>query len=186
MKTKAVVLLTVLMGTIGVGGALVGHRWIQQGKPLSFLPKDPEHRLQTLPELRLPDLAGQEFGQSNLEGKVVVLNFWATWCLPCREEIPMFMGFQAERGSDGVQFVGIAIDDAAAVKEFVTTTKINYPVLLGDVDAIELSRRLGNRLQGLPFTAIFDRKGNLIYAQTGPVERAHLEERIGPLLKKDA
>lgn len=184
MKTKSVVMVTILMGAISVAGALVGHRWIQQGNPLSLLstPKSSDHRLQTLPELHLPDLYGQEFGSDELQGKVVVLNFWATWCLPCREEIPLFMGFQDEHVRDGVQFVGIAIDEAAAVKEFVATTKINYPVLLGDVDAIELSRQLGNRLQGLPFTAIFDRNGKLIYAQTGPVNRSHLEERIGPLL----
>jgi len=73
-------------------------------------------------------------------------------------------------------------DDATAVEAFVKTTRIHYPVLIGGVDAIETSRQLGNRLQGLPFTAIFDRNGNLIYAQTGPLTRSRLEERITPLL----
>jgi thiol-disulfide isomerase/thioredoxin len=181
VKFKAVVGVTLLAGALGMGWALLGQRWLEQAGQLPFLGKIGEHTRKHLPDLRLPELSGREFG-GELKGQVVVLNFWATWCGPCREEIPMFNAVQEAYGKTGLQFIGVAIDDATAVEAFVKTTPIRYPVLIGGVDAIETSRQLGNRLQGLPFSAIFDRNGNLVYAQTGPLTRGLLEERITPLL----
>jgi hypothetical protein len=83
-----------------------------------------------------------------------------------------------------LQVVGIAIDDPGDVTRFLAEHPVNYPVLIGGVDAIEMSRRLGNRLQGLPFTVIFDSKGRRVHAQIGELTRASLEKRIEPLLQK--
>jgi len=175
--------LTLLLAVgLIAAGAIFGHKWLRDANLLPQIGGSPEHVLRTLPALRLPDPQGKEFDDSALQGKVVVVNFWATWCLPCREEIPMFSAFQNEHAAGGVQFVGVAIDEPEAVRGFVGTQEIGYPVLIGGVDSIELSRRLGNRLQGLPFTAIFDRKGNLVYSQTGPMTRSLLADRLAPLL----
>ncbi len=177
MKTKTVILVTVLAAALGGAWALFGPKWSEQLGRFTTLGKAGDHGLKKLPDLRMPDLSGRPFG-GELKGQVVVLNFWATWCTPCREEIPLLNAIQAAQGKAGVQVMGIAIDEPEAVKGFAKTTPIDYPVLLGGMEAIDLSRQLGNRLQGLPFTAIFDREGNLVYAQTGPVTSGLLEERL--------
>lgn len=177
MRTRTVLLVTGLVVVLGGAWVVYGPGWSEQLRRLTSAGKTSEHTLKKLPDLRLPDLSGRAFG-GELKGQVVVLNFWATWCTPCREEIPLFNSLQAVQGKAGVQFVGVAIDEPEAVKAFLKTTPVDYPVLIGGMEAIDLSRQLGNHLQGLPFTALFDRDANLVYAQTGPISRALLEERL--------
>jgi thiol-disulfide isomerase/thioredoxin len=137
-------------------------------------------QLERLPDLGYPDLDGDLRKLSEWQGKVVVLNFWATWCPPCREETPLFVALQEEYGSRGVQFIGLAIDEPEAVQTFVDTYGVEYPILLGDIDAAELSRQLGNRFGGLPFTVIVDRDGRIAARHFGGLKREQLE----PLLQR--
>jgi thiol-disulfide isomerase/thioredoxin len=130
----------------------------------------------------LPDIAGREQAIGQWKGKVLVVNFWATWCVPCREEMPEFVKAQREFGGQGLQFVGIAIDDAAKVREFAAELGLNYPALIGGYGAIELSRTLGNRLGALPFTIVVDRSGRISHTQLGPIKDAQLRSMIGQLL----
>ena len=130
----------------------------------------------------LPDTAGREQSIGQWKGKVLVVNFWATWCVPCREEMPEFVKAQREFGGRGLQFVGIAIDDAAKVKEFAAELGLNYPALIGGYGAIELSKTLGNRLGALPFTIVVDRSGRVSHTQLGPIKDAQLRSIIGQLL----
>jgi len=136
----------------------------------------PEPTLSTdaLFALALPDAAGQEQKLAQWRGKVLVVNFWATWCAPCREEMPQFIKKQAELGSRGVQFVGIAADDAGKVRTYVDEIGLNYPALIGGFAAIDLSRTLGNHVMALPFTIIVDRHGNVVHTQLGPLAPAKL------------
>jgi thiol-disulfide isomerase/thioredoxin len=126
------------------------------------------------------DLEGKPQALSQWRGEVVVLNFWATWCAPCVEEIPMFVELQKRYRDRGLVFVGIAIDRKDPVVEFANKMGINYPVVLGDTEAISLSRELGNSAGGLPFTAIIDRQGKLVKSVTGMLNEAKLE----PILKQ--
>ena len=130
----------------------------------------------------LPDTGGREQSIGQWRGKVLVVNFWATWCVPCREEMPEFVKLQKEQGDRGLQFVGIAIDDVAKVKAFAAELELNYPALIGGYGAIELSKALGNRLGALPYTLIVDRSGRISHAQLGPIKLAELRAIISQLI----
>ena len=132
--------------------------------------------------LSLPDLQGHPQRLSQWQGKVLVVNFWATWCVPCREEMPEFVRAQQELGAKGLQFVGIAIDQPALVSQFVTELKLNYPALIGSYDVVDLSRPLGNRFAALPFTVILDREGKIAHTQMGPLKPGQLHSIVGNLL----
>ena len=110
------------------------------------------------------------------------VNFWATWCVPCREERPEFIREQSARGSRGLQFVGIAVDQPDKVVRFAQEIGLNYPTLVGGLGAMELSRDLGNRLMALPFTIVLDRQGRVAHTQLGPLKPADLRRIVDPLL----
>ncbi|MCB1922357.1 MAG: TlpA family protein disulfide reductase [Gammaproteobacteria bacterium] len=171
---------------IAVGGAVIGAASgfalrsfdaRQPANPVS--PVQVVKEVDQLPTFAYRDLEGKLRDSREFAHKIVVLNFWATWCPPCRKETPEFVALQETFG-DSVQFIGIAIDDAEPVREFAATYDMNYPVLLGDVDAVALSRRLGNRYEGLPFTVVAERGGNLVLRHAGGLERSQLE----PLLRE--
>ena len=130
----------------------------------------------------LPDLAGRQQPLAQWRGKVLVVNFWATWCAPCREEIPALIQVQEQLGASGLQIVGIAIDQPDRVKPYAAEMGINYPILVGELEAIDLSRAAGNEAGGLPFTVIIDRAGYAAGAVTGRVTAEKLLGTVRPLL----
>ena len=131
---------------------------------------------------RIPDLEGKPRTLDEWRGKVLVVNFWATWCGPCREEIPAFIKVQQQLGTKGLQIVGIAVDQTDKVRPYAAEMKINYPILVGDTDAIDLARQAGNRLGGLPYTVIFDRQGIAIHSQLGGITEQKLQALVLPIL----
>ena len=132
--------------------------------------------------IALPDVDGKSQAMTQWSGKVIVANFWATWCAPCREEMPMFVRLQREHADKGLQFVGIAVDDAGKVRQFAQEINLNYPALIGGYGAMELSKTLGNSLMALPFTVIVDRQGRIAHTQLGPLKEEQLTRIIGHLL----
>jgi len=135
----------------------------------------------TLLALSLPDLAGKQEPLAQWRGKLLVVNFWATWCVPCREEMPEFVRAQREFGDKGLQFVGIAVDEGEKVRRFAEEIGLNYPALIGGYGAMELSRTLGNRLMALPFTVVVGRDGALAHTQLGPLKSEQLRSMITKL-----
>lgn len=184
MTAGKVVLATILAGTLSIGFAVLSQRWLGEGEnapPALGLKRPASDRLDRLPSFRLPDLAGNELDSRAWGGKVVVLNFWATWCPPCLREIPLLA--EVQRAHPGaLQVVGIAIDTREEVARFLAQHPVDYPMLIGGVEAVEMSRRLGNRLQGLPFTVVFDRAGKPVYGQVGELTRTILTRELTPLL----
>ena len=132
--------------------------------------------------LSLPDGAGNEQRIDQWKGKVIVVNFWATWCAPCREEMPEFIKAQTAYGAKGLQFVGIAVDQADKVAQFEKEIGLNYPSLVGGFGAMELSKTLGNNLMALPFTVIVDRKGAIVHTQLGMLKPEKLADVVKQLL----
>jgi thiol-disulfide isomerase/thioredoxin len=121
-----------------------------------------------------PDLSGTEKTLGSWQGKVIVLNFWATWCPPCKEEIPAFMRLQQAYRDRGLVFVGLAVDERDKVESYAKAMHINYPLLVGGMNAMELAQRAGNRQGGLPFTVVVDRQGRIVRSYLGPVNDKEL------------
>jgi len=115
-------------------------------------------------------------------GKVVVLNFWAPWCPPCREEMPDFISLQDKHRERGLVFIGVALDEKIKVQAFADEMGVNYPILLGEMEAVDLARKIGNRLGGLPFTVVIDRNGRIVASEVGGLTLARLEKIVLPLL----
>jgi len=109
---------------------------------------------------------------------VILVNFWATWCAPCREEMPLLSEVRDRYASSGLEVVGIAIDTASKVREFLRSTPVSYPVLLADADGLDLMRALGNTAGGLPFTLLIDRKGEVTWYKLGLLKKEELEAKV--------
>jgi thiol-disulfide isomerase/thioredoxin len=122
-----------------------------------------------------PDIHGQTRQMSQWQGQVIVLNFWASWCAPCREEMPDFVDLRAQFQPKGIEFVGIAIDNPARVARYLQEQPVNYPVLIGEGAAGNLAERLGNPSGALPYTIVLDRDGRTVLSHLGRLPRAKLE-----------
>lgn len=131
---------------------------------------------------RLPDVNGKETPLADIAGRVTIVNFWATWCTPCREEIPDFVRLQAEYADRGVRFVGIAAERVDKVPAFVREFGINYPILIGEFAAIELSRKLGDKAGALPYTIVLDADRKVVHRQLGVLSPAKLRDILAKLL----
>lgn len=129
-----------------------------------------------------PDLRGKPQAMAQWSGKVLVVNFWATWCAPCREEMPGLSRLQLKYGPSGVQFVGIGIDDVDKIRQFQNDLPVSYVLLSAGFDTMALTAALGNGTQGLPFTVFVDRHGQLHAVKVGRLDESDVERRLGELL----
>ena len=142
---------------------------------------------QCRPDYALRDLLGHPVSGDNWDGKVVLLNFWAAWCPPCRREIPAFSEVREFYRDDGFEVVGIAIDDLDSVKTFLSGMKtVRYAQLIGDYDATALMRDLGNQGGGLPYSVLLDRNGTVRFAKSGELKKTMLINQLEPLLNEEA
>src|SRR3970282_1500768 len=129
-------------------------------------------------DFALRDLAGNTHSLSSWRGKVVLLNFWATWCPPCREEIPLFIDLQRRYAQQGLQIVGISIDNPEAVARYWQEMKINYPLLIADETTYELMAAYGNRQGGLPYSVLIAADGRIAGGKIGAYHCAELEAAL--------
>ena len=156
--------------------ALAAGIWLAQTR---YAPQAPaEAAVAALWRLGFPDSQGREQPLSQWRGQVLVLNFWASWCAPCREEMPDFAALRMQYRPKGVEFVGIAIDNSASVAQFLQRQPVNYPILIGEGAAHSLARQLGNPSGALPFTIVIDRDGNIVLSHLGRLPRATLETTL--------
>ncbi len=175
--------LGLILGGFALIAAVAGYRFSMFGqapkaRPVAMTPDI------SIYELSLANLTGQRESLGQWRGKVLVVNYWATWCPPCREEMPGFSRLQDKYRDKNVQFVGISIDDAAKINEFQKETPVSYPLLIGDMNAMESSAKFGNTRLALPFTAVFDQQGTLFSTKLGRLAESELESQIKELMSR--
>lgn len=124
-------------------------------------------------EFESPD--GKTLAMSSFQGRPLVINFWATWCPPCVEEMPLIDAFYRENSSKGWQVVGLAIDQPSRVKQFLGQFPVAYSMGLAGLNGSELGKQLGNTTGSLPFTVVFDAKGGLIQQKLGKLSEDEIK-----------
>ena len=179
MKTSRRALLYSGVGVMALaaGGMLSWFRRNEEGVP------SPTAVTALVGNRNLTDLEGRPRALTDFQGKTLVINFWATWCAPCREEIPLFVRLQNEYAPKKVQFVGIAIDQVDKIRDFAKEFGINYPLLIGGLDAVEMSRKVGNKAGVLPFTLLVGRDGRTAISLVGSITEQDMRRRLELLLK---
>ncbi len=119
--------------------------------------------------------AGEPLAMAAFRGKPLLINFWATWCPPCVEELPLLNSFYQENKAKSWQVLGMAIDQPSAVRKFMQKTPLNFPVAMGGLEGTEISRSLGNLTGSLPFTVVFDAKGAVVHRKMGSLNAGELQ-----------
>ncbi|NDU92228.1 MAG: TlpA family protein disulfide reductase [Ferrovum sp.] len=138
----------------------------------------PKTSLSPILTLSLPDLGQQNQSLHQWQGRVLVVNFWAAWCEPCKDEMPMLKEIQAAWPVDQVRFVGIGIDDREALRAYLQQQPMNYPMLVGTQDTLDMTGPYGNAQQGIPFTLVFDRNGEIVLKKLGRIQASELRQAI--------
>ena len=191
MKRRTLILGATGLGAMGLAGwvawqsssrrAPAANRAVTQTQAAAR-PKDPDPR--AFFGATLPDLQGQSFAMSSLMGKPLVVNFWATWCPPCVEEMPLLDRLSREMPQ--AKFVGIGIDTAKNIAEFAAKISVGFPLYVAGHSGIAMVRELGNAAGGLPFTVLIDAKGQVFKLILGQVESESLRLNITELLAQSA
>jgi peroxiredoxin len=172
-RTNALILLIAIAGA--VGGFLAGG-WLRPLPPERIDPKALKVGDNT-PSIARPDLDGRTRALEEWRGKLLVLNFWAAWCGPCREEMPLLDQTQRRLAGQGLQIIGVAVDNPAAVREFLDKVPVSYPILIDDPEHGEdLSERFGNSRGVLPYTVLIGRDGRVLARRFGNFSEKSLDQ----------
>jgi thiol-disulfide isomerase/thioredoxin len=173
---RTVAIAVFLLAAAGAG--FFGYRYWTTSAAAGAVAGAPARR----PDFALADLDGAMQPISKWDGKVLLVNFWATWCEPCRREIPLLDELQTEYGARGVQVIGIAVDDAAEVRSFLQSMAVSYPVLVGGQEAVDALAGFGAEMTVLPYTAFVRRDGKIEELHAGEIRRDQASALIDKLL----
>jgi len=141
----------------------------------------PTSSTQALFTANFPDEYGQPQALNQYEGKVIVLNFWASWCEPCREEMPELSELHTANKDKNVVVLGMAIEDVAGVNDFLKETKVSYPLFAADVQGMDIAASLGNNKGVLPYTVIIKADGSIAKTYFGRITKPLLEQTLKTL-----
>ena len=169
-RRKALALVGVAAAA-AAGGALVGALLVQSRSGAA-----------RLLSASFVDLDGQARRLLEWRGRALVCNFWATWCAPCREEVPLFVAAKQQYAAKPLEIVGIGIDQAAKLRDFAANYRVNYPILVAGSEAIEIMRELGNKAGALPYTVLLDRSGGVVGQRLGAFRKEELAEVLAALV----
>ncbi len=156
----------------------------RSGSSAPALPAVTAEAMASLFATSLEDVSGQSQPFSGWQGRTLVVNFWASWCPPCREEMPAFSRLQDRYAARGVQFVGIALDTADNVRAFAEAHPVSYPLLIGGPAGVDLARQFGNARLVLPYTLLIAADGDLRLVRPGPISESELDLAVRRLLPR--
>ena len=159
-------------------GAGVQYWWRDNGSVMPDVARKNVQFSSVFYQQSMQDLVGQPHPFTQYQGQWVVVNFWATWCPPCVEEMPELDGIYKEIGKKGIKMLGIAIDSPSAVRAFQDQVNVTYPLVLGGFDGTELATALGNKTGGLPYTVILDPNGERVWHKAGKVTKHELSQGL--------
>ena len=145
---------------------------------LNTAPEKEQGQATVVDQFLLPDLEGKEQDLNQWQGQVLLVNFWATWCPPCREEIPVFLSLRNKFKSAGFEVVGVSVDSVKKVKEYRDSMQFDYPLLVGEEKGMSMMMKLGSPSGGLPFSILYDRSGNVVHSKSGPFDEQELQALI--------
>jgi thiol-disulfide isomerase/thioredoxin len=140
----------------------------------------------TLPSFQLADRDGALRSLQDWPDRALIVNFWATWCAPCRREIPLLQQLQRDHGPEGFQVVGVAVDFRDKVLAYADEMKIDYPLLIGEQEALDAASAFGVEAVGLPFTIFSDRRGRVVTAHLGELTAAEADLILAAVRRVDA
>lgn len=173
MKKNNLILIAVAVVFVALGAMWGTHR-VQMETPA---PSVVEHLLSQ----SMADTSGRPQSLSQWKNKALVVNFWATWCAPCVQEMPELSALQPEIAPANIQIIGIGIDSAANIAEFAAKYHITYPLYTGGMSASDLSRQFGNQAGGLPFTVLIGHDGKVRKTYLGRLKMDELRKDLGAL-----
>lgn len=163
-----------IMAAVALGAAGAGAWWGTRRLQLAPAAESaPDFWQSSLPS---PD--GRAQALSAFQGRPAIVNFWATWCPPCVEELPLLARFHAQQAANGVQVLGLAVDKVEPVQRFLAKMPLGFPVLMAGMEGVELSRKLGNTAGGLPFSVLFGRDGRVRARKLGQLQPADLTDWV--------
>ena len=160
------------IGLLALLAGVVTSQWIYKTEPAS----DPAIKAFFANSWQTPD--GKSVDTEQWRGKVLVVNFWASWCPPCVEEMPTLDKLQSEFKAQNVLFVGIGIDSPSNIREFLKSTPVSYPIVIGGLEGSNLSKQMGNTQGALPYTVIINAKGKATYTKLGKISEEELRKAI--------
>ena len=165
-----------LIGAVAAAAAAAGagFAWWRQGA--GSADRAATERLWSL-QFETPQ--GTTLAMASFKGKPLLVNFWATWCAPCVEEMPLLDAFYREHAANGFQVVGLAIDQPSSVRRFLQRLPVSFPIGLAGMEGTELTRALGNMAGGLPFSVVLDKDGVIRQRRMGRVSEADLKAWSG-------
>jgi thiol-disulfide isomerase/thioredoxin len=184
MRPVAIAGLAAVAAVAGIAGYLLSQ---ESREPAAIAPPATTRQVPAeLPDFTLADAAGEPRSIRDWSGKALIINFWATWCPPCRRELPLLNSLHASHADEGFQVIGVAVDFREDVLAFMEETPIDYPMLIGEQDGLDAARAFGMGNLGFPFTVFTDRQGRVVTVHVGELHAPQAEAILSAIVEVDA